>query len=396
MPSPFRRTLRSLEADGTRAWTLQVMLVTLFLAGWAAWFFLARVSVYAVTPQARIEAEEAAHPLQAPVAGRVTLVDATLEEWVERGDVLFELGAEEQARLLAAKRDQENAIETEIRVLGDKIQIETGAVTQSSRVGQAEIDEALARYQEAQTALDLARQKAERSEALAAQGLLSDSEAETASSEAEQSELETQARAGTLRRLRAARELSQSDRRSDVGELRRETAELEGDLFEVRGEVAQLEHQLELRRVRAPTAGRIGELARVEVGSFVDEGDRLGVIVPEGDVKVVADFSPASAVGRISRGQTAKIRLDGFPSIQYGALTAVVSRVSSELRDGRIRVELDIAGDTPTGLPIQHGLPGTAEVQVERISPAAMMLRAAGKIIGRPAASAMPPAEEQS
>ena len=61
-----------------------------------------------------------------------------------------------------------------------------------------------------------------------------------------------------------------------------------------------------------------------------------------------------------------------------------MSRVSSELRDGSIRVEMAIADDTPEGLPLQHGLPGTAEVEVERVSPAALVLRAAGKILGRP------------
>ena len=150
----------------------------------------------------------------------------------------------------------------------------------------------------------------------------------------------------------------------------------------------RLTNQVELRKVKAPTAGRVGELARVEVGSFVDEGDRLGAVVPAGEVIVVADFPPASAVGRIHRGQSAKIRLDGFPSIQYGALSATVSRVSSELREGSIRVEMTIADERPPGLPLQHGLPGTAEVEVERVSPASLVLRAAGKILGRPAEEA--------
>ncbi len=394
MPSPFRRTLRSLEADGTRTWTLQVVLVTLLLVGWAAWFFLARVSVYAVTPQARIEAEEAAQPLEAPVSGRVTAIRAELEEWVEQGELLFDLGADEQERLLEAKRDQQKTIETQLEVLRSKIELETGAVAQSSRVGRAEIEEARARYREALAAQRQAENEATRAETLVSQGLMAQTEAERLRSDADRRQEETQARRVSLDRLDAASQLSESDRLGDLGEAQRLLAELEGDRSETAGEIARLEHQVDLRRVKAPTAGRVGELARVEVGSFVEEGDRLGTVVPEGDVKVVADFSPASAVGRITRGQSAKIRLDGFPSIQYGALSATVSRVSSELRDGRIRVELEIAGEPPEDLPVQHGLPGTAEVEVERISPAAMMLRAAGKIIGRPTES--PPSEERS
>jgi membrane fusion protein (multidrug efflux system) len=381
MPSPFRRTLRSLDADGTRGWTIRVVVVLLLLAAWGAWFALARVSVYAVTPQARIEAEEAAHPLEAPVAGRITAVSAGLEDWVERDQVLFELDSSVQRRLLDAQRALRASISTQIEAVERKMNVDTGAVEESSQVARAELEETRARYQEAQAGERFAVQEAER---LEAEGLVAESESSRARAEADQRRASTEALRLALDGLEWARRLELSDRRGGLDELQQELARLQGDHAATTAAVARLEFQVEERRVKAPTEGRIGELARIEVGSFVEEGDRLGAVIPAGAVKVVADFSPASAVGRISRGQSARIRLDGFPSIQYGALAATVSRVSSELRDGRIRVELEIADNPPAGLPLQHGLPGTAEVEVERISPAVMVLRAAGKLVGRP------------
>ena len=387
MANSFRRTLRSLEADGSRGWAVRAAVALLFLAGWAAWFWLARISVYAVTPSARLEAERAAHPVEAPVAGRITRVAATLEDWVEEGEVLFELDAAEQERLLEQERALERAIATQLDALGTKLDVDTGAVGQSRRASEAELQETRARFEEARAAQRFAGQERERIEKLFSDGLVAESELERARADAEQKESSAEALRRALDRLDWARELELSDRQGDLSELRRELARLQGERESSRATIARLEHQVDLRKVRASTAGRVGDLARVEAGSFVDEGDRLGTVVPSGEVKVVADFAPASAVGRVNRGQSAKVRLDGFPSIQYGSLSATVTRVSSEVRDGQIRVEMALTGDPPPGLPLQHGLPGMAEVEVERISPAVMVLRAAGKLIGRPTAA---------
>ena len=100
--------------------------------------------------------------------------------------------------------------------------------------------------------------------------------------------------------------------------------------------------------------------------------------MPSGGLHIVAAFLPADAFGRIHAGQPARLRLQGFPFTQYGSVHAVVSSVARELRDGRVRVELALAEPT-TSVPMQHGLPGTVEVEIEQISPIALVLRAAGR-----------------
>ena len=111
-------------------------------------------------------------------------------------------------------------------------------------------------------------------------------------------------------------------------------------------------------------------------------------MVPHGDLQDVADYLPSSALGRIQPGQPARLRLEGFPWAQYGSLAATVNRVASEVRNGHVRVDLSLEPDSASPIPLQHGLPGTVEVQVERLAPATLVLRAAGKLLARPVARA--------
>ena len=66
------------------------------------------------------------------------------------------------------------------------------------------------------------------------------------------------------------------------------------------------------------------------------------MIVPKGQVQVIAEFQPSPVLGRVREGQHAELHLDGFPWSQYGVLTATVRRVDSEVRDRMVRVELDL------------------------------------------------------
>jgi membrane fusion protein (multidrug efflux system) len=116
----------------------------------------------------------------------------------------------------------------------------------------------------------------------------------------------------------------------------------------------------------------------------VSQGERVGAVVPSGQLRVVAQFPPAAALGRVRKGQSARVRLEGFPWLQYGSLSARVDTVAQEPRDGLVRVELEVLPQKDDRIPLQHGLPGVVEVDVERISPATLMLRAAGQLAARP------------
>src|SRR5262249_57306418 len=103
-------------------------------------------------------------------------------------------------------------------------------------------------------------------------------------------------------------------------------------------------------------------------------------IVPDGDIIAVGLFSPSVASGRIRRGQRARIRLDGFPWAQYGTVDATVARVANEVRDGAVRIELAVAAGSNTRIALEHGLTGSVEIAVERVTPLTLLLRTAGAL----------------
>jgi len=154
--------------------------------------------------------------------------------------------------------------------------------------------------------------------------------------------------------------------------------------------IEKLAHEIERRKLRSPVAGRIGEVTVLREGSVVQEGSRVATVVPGGELRVVAEF-PQATVGRLRRGQPARVRLTSFNWAEFGALSASVISVATEPQGGRIRAELRLLGEAPRGIRLQHGLAGVVDVEVERASPATLVLRAAGRSLGPRQATAEPP-----
>ena len=388
MPSPFSRTLRSLEADGPRRWILGLVPTLLLLGGWSAWFLVGRVTVYEVTDRAWLSVEREAHPIASPVGGRISVLRMALGQRVKEGEVLAELEGDEPLALLAGEQARQATLPRQIQALRGQIAAGRKALEEHRKAAAASLAEARSRAVEADAAARLAEQEADRQARLLASGLIPEAEAARAGSEAEQRRAAAESARLTLDRLAFSDRSAASDRLADIEENERDLALLEGQVGSGAATERRLENNIELRVLRAPVAGRIGQLTPLRVGAVIAPGTQLGLIVPEGELKVIAEFPPSSALGRIHPGQPGRVRLAGFPSAQYGSLAATVARVAEEPRGGRIRVELAARPDRRSRLPLQHGLPGTVEVEVERVSPAVLVLRAVGKIFDRPAALA--------
>src|SRR6516165_6458260 len=98
MPAPFSQTLRALAADRPRLSVVGTVLASAVLAAWCIWFTRSRVAVHAVTPDARIEVEERAYAVDAPIEGRVLRVNLDLGQEVAPGDVLAEIDVGRERR----------------------------------------------------------------------------------------------------------------------------------------------------------------------------------------------------------------------------------------------------------------------------------------------------------
>jgi len=388
MASPFARTLRSLERDGDGAWWAGLVPTLVLLCGWAVWFVSMRVAVYEVSERAWLSVDREAHVVAAPVAGRVARIHLNLGQRVRGGDVVAQLDGEEQRARLDEQRERAEALARQIAVLRRQMAADRIALADRSRATAATLAEAAARATEAQSAAVLAAREADRQSVLLANGLVSEAAASRASAEADQRRAAGDSSRRALDRLVFAERTAVSDRRENLVKLEGDLERMNGERRSVTAAVERLEHDLDLRTIRAPISGRVGQIASVHAGAIVEPGTVLGMIVPEGEIKVVADFAPASALGRIRPAQSARVRLTGFPSTQYGSLRASVAEVSDEPRDGRIRIELRVRSAGRLNLPLEHGMPASVEVDVEHVTPAVLVLRTIGRVVDRPTTDA--------
>ncbi|MCP4424206.1 MAG: hypothetical protein GY803_06935 [Chloroflexi bacterium] len=98
-----------------------------------------------------------------------------------------------------------------------------------------------------------------------------------------------------------------------------------------------------------------------------------------GESQIVAYFAP-DALLKVEPGQPALLRLDAFPWEEYGAVAATVTEVVETLQDGRIQVRLQLNPAADSRIPLQPGLTGSIEIEVEQVAPATMLLQTSGAI----------------
>jgi membrane fusion protein (multidrug efflux system) len=377
MANAFSRTTRSLDVARADRWTRTLLVALALLAAWLLWFALGRVTVYEVSGDARLEVEAAAHPVMPAVEGRVVSSILTLGRQVRRGDVLVELEGDAETGSLAESRTRHAALLRRLAALREEIRAGEATLGMQQGARDVAVREARARADEAELRAQAAERERDRAEQMLAGGALAAAEADRVRTEAQARRATARALALEVGRLEADRRLDESERGADVAELRRQAVEVEGEAQIEAARLQRLTYEAGRRSIRAPVDGRVAQAAELSPGTVVRAGETLGALVPAGALRVVA-FFPVTALGRVRAGQTARVRLDGFPWTEYGRLRGRVAHVSAEPRDGRFRVELALERPRDTAIPLAHGLPGQVEVEVERISPATLVLRAAG------------------
>ena len=94
--------------------------------------------------------------------------------------------------------------------------------------------------------------------------------------------------------------------------------------------------------------------------------------------RAVAQFPPAALLN-LQPGQLAWIHLSGFSQSGEGVIAAQIRQINNSVRNGYIQVDLQILQNQESVIPLQSGLTGMVEVEVERISPMALVLRSVGQ-----------------
>jgi membrane fusion protein (multidrug efflux system) len=382
MAASFPKTLRALQRDslGTYGWLIGIGVVV--LAAWGAWFVATEVAVVEASASARLEVVTASSPIGSEVTGRVVATNLVLGKKVAAGDVLVELDSEQLRLQLTELRARLTAIEPQLAAIGAELKSEEQALVSGGGAGRSATGAARQRLVDAEASLALARAELAPLEQLASKGAVAGVEVTRARTEVERRAAQVEAARLEANRLELDTSTTSSDRRIRADRLRREHARLTGDLESGRAQIGVLEHEIARRTLRAPVGGELASVTPLVVGGLVREGDIVGSVLPSSMLRIVALFAPANALGRVHVGQRAWMRLDGFAWTQYGALPAKVTAVGAETLDGKVRVELALLPEAPIGIPQQHGLPGTVEVEVEHVSPATLVVRAFGHYLG--------------
>jgi membrane fusion protein (multidrug efflux system) len=357
------------------AWSVAGVL----LLAWLGWFLFGRVTVFEVSRQARLEVQQAARPVASQTAGRIVLNALQIGQEVKQGEILVELDSQAEQLRLREEQARLDAIPARLESLRSEMSLREKGVGEQGRSAQAAVQTARYRLQEADAAVAFARDQDRRLKEESAYGGVAKVEALRATSELEKQVAARDALAADVRRLESDALTRGQGTQAQLEELRRQFAALEGDRATVQAAIDRLTLDIDRRRIRAPVSGRLGDVMPLRAGSYAAEGQVLATIVPQGELIIVAEFEPSAVFGHVHAGQVGRMRLDGFPWTQYGTVDARVSRVGTEIHDKLVRVELQpFGGDVPRVL-LQHGLPGAVEVAVDRVSPAILVLRAAGQ-----------------
>ena len=322
------------------------------------------------------------HPVATPVAGRVVATRLLVGQEVQAGEVLVELDADAQRLQGEEERVRLAALTTQLQAYDEELSAEDAAWHAEQQAALEALDEAQARQREAEVIARAAREEAEVVILLPTQDFTDQLEVIRSKAEVHTRQAAVDTLHLAVKRLEEEQQVRARDRLARRARLRREVVRLEGERATAAATLARLMYEADKRRIRAPIAGRLGEAATLQIGAVVHVGDVLGVILPPGALRVVASFPPPVALGRLHPGQPAHLRLTGFVWTQYGSLAATVTTVAHEGRDGQVRVELGVALDTTFPIPLQHGMPGTIEVEVERVAPATLLVRSIGKRLG--------------
>jgi multidrug resistance efflux pump len=384
MASAFSRSVRSLEADNSQRSYLGIALAASLLTAWILWFFLAHVSVYAVTNKADLEVDRAAHPVEAVVIGRVVATHMVLDQEVKAGDVLVELDSGTQQFQLTEEKTRLAGADPQIRSREEQIASEEQALVQDQQASKDALEEARAHYSEAEGAAQFAQAEAERVRKMYTAGVIAELDLNRSVADAQQRRAAADSLHYAVVRLEGEQHARTNERKAHIEQLMGELNKLRGDKATAGVTIQGLEEEVGRRWIRAPIDGRLGEVAPLRVGTVVHEGEKLAAVIPTGKLRVVANFDPPVALGRVRPGQHARLRLEGFPWAEYGSVGATVTNVASEIRDGTIRVEMALDSHSDSRIPLQHGLPGSVEVDIETLSPANLVLRQAGSWLAGP------------
>jgi membrane fusion protein (multidrug efflux system) len=318
----------------------------------------------------------------AEAGGRIASLRLQLDQHVEVGDELVVLDSSVQEAQLEQHVARLGVLEKKRAAVEAQLSAERGSRASRTRLAAVMSERGNINLQRAEASAGHQEALAEIARRLRQEQLNSEIEVLEANGELLLRRIAVADAAGEIAQIAAERDYQDKGQLSRITELERELVEVEVERVATQSAIATGRTELSRRRVLAPVSGYIGHLAPLQIGDVVQPGQLLATIVPTEGVRVVAHFPPSEAVGLALPGQPARVRLDGFSWVQFGAIPASVERVASEALDGLIRVELELDAPPPASARLQHGQTASVDIETEVATPWVLLLRRAGGHLG--------------
>jgi multidrug resistance efflux pump len=315
-----------------------------------------------------------------------------LDEEFKQGDLLIEFDTRAERLELEQSKASAAALEQEYAVVRDQIANKKDELAASNLVDEVAIREAVEKEGELVPRRRLAEQRAQLA-LNSPSGSTSELEKLERRTDVDAVDHASKAQSLAILRLRREQAVRHQTMTAQLLGLKREELRIEGQLRELKATIARLEYQVERKHYRAPASGRLVDAVELGAGAFIAEGQRVGSLLgTDATLRVRARF-PKEMVGIILPGQTAQLKLDGYPWTVYGTVPAKVTRVGTEpgiaatpeAIPGTVRVELDVEPPADSRIQLRHGLTATVEIEVARVSPVALLMRAIGEWRAEPA-----------
>ncbi len=377
----FSRTTRALNADRGIGSRLMIVTGLMLLAAWTGWFLFGRITLYQASRAAHIEVATSSRDIATLHGGKLVASGLFIGRRVHAGEVLAELDSEQEKLRLADAEHRLSGFPARLAALQQEL-----SSTQTARIGalrekSAQLAAALARARAAQASADFNQSLSQKQQQDSEAGASAPIDAERAVSEARRAAAMRDASQHDAVAIAGSASTSGAERTADAARISATVFTAKSDQAAAEAAVVQLRYELETRKIRAPSDGIIGDVASLKLGEILDAGRKLATLVPDGDLHVVAAFDPATGLGRLNAGQSARLRLDGFSWVQYGDFPARVERVAAESSGNILRVELRMPRRRNEDMPLRHGMTGQVDVAIEQISPALLLMRTIGQVI---------------
>jgi len=339
-----------------------------------------------VSSQGRIEPHNAVYRLEPPAAGRVVRSMLNLDEEVKAGDLLIEFDTRSERLELEQSKATSAAAEQELTVIRAQLANKKDEFAASGLVDEVAVREEVEKEGEIAPRHRLAEQRAQLAQQ-SPSGSVSELEKLERRTEVDSLAYASRAQSLAIVRLKREQAVKRETLTAQLLGLQREELRSEGQLRELKVTIDRLQYQIDKKHYPAPASGRLVDVVELAAGDFIADGQRLGTILAtDAEVRVRARF-PKEMVGLIQPGQTAQLKLDGYPWTIYGTVPARIARVGTEpginatpeAIPGTVRVELDIQAPADPRIQLRHGMTAEVDVEIARVSPIALLLRALGE-----------------